>query len=247
MQQSAGEADGLQACSALIRQKGHHLLWQVLVLLLCVLAGASNVVLQSNSPRHMDMTTSGPGPSFLPKYVVLVLQFDKHIKSCSLMQTTPLIVLLLMLVYLASTTIPLLPSMSFLSRTSHASLLPSPASLSRHPRFLSSPPHLLNPPTSCTSSLPMSGHFILGVTPFPSLAGGLSDMYEVKHLLGSGSAGDTWLCRDKATGEVLAVKLIKRPLPAAMGTTLMREVKIGAQLGKGHINIVKPKEVVLTK
>lgn len=26
-------------------------------------------------------------------------------------------------------------------------------------------------------------------------SGGLSDMYEVKHLLGSGSAGDTWLCR----------------------------------------------------
>lgn len=25
--------------------------------------------------------------------------------------------------------------------------------------------------------------------------GGLSDMYEVKHLLGSGSAGDAWLCR----------------------------------------------------
>ena len=24
---------------------------------------------------------------------------------------------------------------------------------------------------------------------------GLSDMYEVKHVLGSGSAGDTWLCR----------------------------------------------------
>jgi hypothetical protein len=26
-------------------------------------------------------------------------------------------------------------------------------------------------------------------------AGGLAEMYEVKHLLGSGSAGDTWLCR----------------------------------------------------
>ncbi|KIY96023.1 Serine/threonine-protein kinase SRK2C, partial [Monoraphidium neglectum] len=32
-----------------------------------------------------------------------------------------------------------------------------------------------------------------------------------------------------------------------MGTSIMREVKIGAELGKGHLNIVKPREVVLTR
>lgn len=32
-------------------------------------------------------------------------------------------------------------------------------------------------------------------------AGGLAETYEVKHLLGSGSAGDTWLCKDRATGQ----------------------------------------------
>lgn len=32
-----------------------------------------------------------------------------------------------------------------------------------------------------------------------------------------------------------------------MGASIMREVKIGAELGKGHLNIVKPREVVLTR
>lgn len=77
--------------------------------------------------------------------------------------------------------------------------------------------------------------------------GGLSEAYEVKHLLGSGSAGDTWLCRDRGSGELVAVKLMKRPIPPMMGTNIMREIKIGAALGKGHLNIVKPREVVLTR
>ena len=40
---------------------------------------------------------------------------------------------------------------------------------------------------------------------------------------------------------------MKRPIPPLMGTNIMREVKIGAALGKGHLNIVKPKEVILTR
>lgn len=82
---------------------------------------------------------------------------------------------------------------------------------------------------------------------FDCPAGGLAETYEVKHLLGSGSAGDTWLCRDRLSGELLAVKLMKRPIPPLMGTNIMREVKIGAQLGKGHLNIVKPRELILTR
>jgi serine/threonine protein kinase len=69
----------------------------------------------------------------------------------------------------------------------------------------------------------------------------------VKHLLGSGSAGDTWLCEERGSGDVVAIKLIRRPIPPVMGTSIMREVKIGAELGKGHLNIVKPREVVLTR
>lgn len=47
--------------------------------------------------------------------------------------------------------------------------------------------------------------------------------------------------------ELLAVKLMKRPIPKVMGSNIMREVKIGAQLGRGHLNIVKPKELILTR
>jgi serine/threonine protein kinase len=82
------------------------------------------------------------------------------------------------------------------------------------------------------------------LTPPP---GGLSQAYDVKHLLGSGSAGDAWLCQERSTGDLVAVKLIKRPIPPLMGSSIMREVKIGAELGKGHLNIVKPREVVLTR
>jgi hypothetical protein len=57
----------------------------------------------------------------------------------------------------------------------------------------------------------------------------------------------TAVYRDKATGELLAVKLMQRPIPPLMGTNIMREVKIGAQLGKGHLNIVKPRELILTR
>lgn len=32
-----------------------------------------------------------------------------------------------------------------------------------------------------------------------------------------------------------------------MGSNIIREVKIGAQLGRGHLNIVKPKELILTR
>jgi hypothetical protein len=32
-----------------------------------------------------------------------------------------------------------------------------------------------------------------------------------------------------------------------MGNNILREVKIGAQLGKGHLNIVKPRDLILTR
>lgn len=32
-----------------------------------------------------------------------------------------------------------------------------------------------------------------------------------------------------------------------MGANIIREVKIGAQLGRGHLNIVKPKDLILTR
>ncbi|KIZ07630.1 hypothetical protein MNEG_0326 [Monoraphidium neglectum] len=95
---------------------------------------------------------------------------------------------------------------------------------------------------ACCSAPAVAG----GAEPQDDPTGGLSEAYDVKHLLGSGSAGDTWLCEERGSGDVVAIKLIRRPIPPVMGTSIMREVKIGAELGKGHLNIVKPREVVLT-
>jgi serine/threonine protein kinase len=80
-----------------------------------------------------------------------------------------------------------------------------------------------------------------------SLDEDLARLYELKHPLGSGSAGETWLCRCRQTGELVAVKLMARPLPGGMTTSIFREAKIGAQLGRGHLNIVKPRDLVLTR
>jgi len=80
-----------------------------------------------------------------------------------------------------------------------------------------------------------------------SLDEDLARLYELKHPLGSGSAGETWLCRCRQTEELVAVKLMSRPLPGGMTTSIFREAKIGAQLGRGHLNIVKPRDLVLTR
>lgn len=76
---------------------------------------------------------------------------------------------------------------------------------------------------------------------------GLGDLYEAIKLLGRGGEGETWLCRDKSTDEKVAIKLIRRPIPKAAITIIKREIKIQADLGQGHLNIVHADEVVLTK
>lgn len=42
---------------------------------------------------------------------------------------------------------------------------------------------------------------------------GLSPVYDVIKLLGQGGEGETWLCKEVATGQKFACKLIKRPIP----------------------------------
>jgi serine/threonine-protein kinase SRK2 len=75
---------------------------------------------------------------------------------------------------------------------------------------------------------------------------GLGDQYEVLHLLGTGGEGETWLCRERASGRELAVKLVARPIPKSITQIIQREIKILADLGDGHLNIVHAEEVVLT-
>lgn len=76
---------------------------------------------------------------------------------------------------------------------------------------------------------------------------GFVEQFQVIKLLGTGGEGETWLCIDKATNQEVAVKLIKRPIPKSITQIIQREIKILADLGDGHLNIVHADEVVLTR
>lgn len=76
---------------------------------------------------------------------------------------------------------------------------------------------------------------------------GLLATHEVIKLLGRGGEGETWLCRDRESGLEVAIKLIKRPIPKAALQVIKREIKIQADLGQGHLNIVSADEVILSK
>ncbi len=76
---------------------------------------------------------------------------------------------------------------------------------------------------------------------------GLSQTHEVIKVLGKGGEGETWLCKDKATNREIAIKLIKRPIPKPAIAVIKREIKIQADLGQGHMNIVSADEVILSR
>lgn len=63
---------------------------------------------------------------------------------------------------------------------------------------------------------------------------------------GKGGTGDTWLYKDLTTGQEVAVKFIKRPLPKVLLTNIVREFQIQAELGTGHAGVIKAYEAVLT-
>eukprot|EP00798_Chlamydomonas_sp_ICE-L_P019488 gene19488-26150_t len=76
---------------------------------------------------------------------------------------------------------------------------------------------------------------------------GLAETHVVIKLLGTGGEGETWLCKEKDTGREVAIKLIKRPIPRPAIAIIKREIKIQADLGQGHCNIVSATEVILSK
>ncbi|MEW5300236.1 MAG: hypothetical protein WDW36_003178 [Sanguina aurantia] len=79
-----------------------------------------------------------------------------------------------------------------------------------------------------------------------SVREGLSSLYQVQGELGSGCQGKTWLCQDLTSGEHWAVKMVKLPLPHYLVKGMLREIRIQADLGEGHLNLITPEEVVLT-
>lgn len=74
----------------------------------------------------------------------------------------------------------------------------------------------------------------------------LAKSFDYIQQLGKGGTGDTGLFKDLQSGQEVAIKLIKRPLPKVIMPNILREVTIQAELGEGHVNIVEAKEVVLT-
>lgn len=76
---------------------------------------------------------------------------------------------------------------------------------------------------------------------------GLGADFEVVRLLGTGGEGETWLCIDQRTKQEVAIKLVRRPIPRSITQIIQREIKILADLGDGHLNIVHADEVLLTK
>jgi serine/threonine-protein kinase SRK2 len=76
---------------------------------------------------------------------------------------------------------------------------------------------------------------------------GLAEAFRVVRLLGTGGEGETWLCVDLNTDREVAIKLVPRPIPRSITQIIQREIKILADLGDGHLNIVHADEVVLSK
>ncbi|KAI8463878.1 MAG: kinase-like domain-containing protein [Monoraphidium minutum] len=75
---------------------------------------------------------------------------------------------------------------------------------------------------------------------------GMPSNYSFVKRLGKGTQGDVWLAVDSETNTLVAVKLVPRGPPAWRLTMIGREARMMARLGAGHVNIVKPLEVVLT-
>eukprot|EP00798_Chlamydomonas_sp_ICE-L_P026073 gene26073-11776_t len=67
-----------------------------------------------------------------------------------------------------------------------------------------------------------------------SVIEGLEGAYKVSKILGSGAEGNTWQVQDVVSGEHLAIKLIKLPLPMKFVQAIFREIKLQSELGEGH-------------
>ncbi|WIA11167.1 hypothetical protein OEZ85_011300 [Tetradesmus obliquus] len=89
--------------------------------------------------------------------------------------------------------------------------------------------------------------FVLGVlAKFFGHSLGLPPQYKFVKRLGKGTEGDVWMCTDEQRNCMVAVKLVPRGPPAWRLAMVAREGRMLARLGAGHINIVRPLEIVLT-
>lgn len=54
----------------------------------------------------------------------------------------------------------------------------------------------------------------------------MSGSHEFVKFLGRGGTGDTHLYKDRANGEEVAIKLVKRPVPKVVQPNLLREIRV---------------------
>ena len=74
----------------------------------------------------------------------------------------------------------------------------------------------------------------------------LGPNFTVVKKLGDGGEGEVWLCIDEEVAQLVAVKLMRRELPAWKQVMIMREIQIQSQLAAGHPGLVEPRELLLT-
>ena len=58
------------------------------------------------------------------------------------------------------------------------------------------------------------------------LDAGLETEFEYIKLLGKGGTGETHLYRERKTGQLVAIKLVPRPLPRVLHESILREITV---------------------
>jgi hypothetical protein len=75
---------------------------------------------------------------------------------------------------------------------------------------------------------------------------GLPDNYGLLKCIGKGAEGEVWQAADMSSNRMVAVKLVPRGCPHWQVDMVRREACMLARLGYGHVNIVRPVEMILT-
>ena len=78
----------------------------------------------------------------------------------------------------------------------------------------------------CASSKDSSGPGARGKADKRLLDAGLDSEFEYIKLLGKGGTGETHLYRERKSGQLVAIKLVPRPLPRVLHESILREITV---------------------
>ena len=60
--------------------------------------------------------------------------------------------------------------------------------------------------------------------------------FEFMKLLGKGGTGETYLYRERRTGQLFAIKLVPRPLPRVLHESIVREITVRPTCGPHRVS-----------